>query len=382
MCEIVGRGMKIVHVISCLSTGGAQRALLNLLSGGLKERVDCSVITLRDEGRFGPRIKDLGVPVHALGMRAGWASPKAVWRLRRIMWELSPDVIQGWMYHGNLVASLGARLGSGHPAVVWNIRHSLYGIEAEKVLTRQVIRANRVLSGGVDCVVYNSHLSRRQHERWGFAAHNATVIPNGFDLGRLAPDRGAKASIRRDLGVPPEGLVIGHVARFHPIKDHASFLRAAVRLAHADRSVRFLMVGRDVCPENRALTEMIPEEMRDRFLLTGERNDVIRLMQGMDIFCQSSWSEAFPNVLGEAMSCGVPCVATDVGESHEIVGRAGVVVPPQDSEALADALQVMLGKGRAELDRLGDAARVRIAQRYALPKVVEAYTKLYGGIGG
>jgi glycosyltransferase involved in cell wall biosynthesis len=369
--------MKILHVITGLSTGGAERALYNVLSGGLVGRFDNSVLSLRDEGTMGPRIRELGVPVYTLDMQSGLPGLQALVRLRQMVRSLDPDVIQGWMYHGNLAASLAARLAPGRHAVAWNVRHSLYGLQAEKPLTRQVIRANRFFSRRVDAIIYNSNLSRTQHEAFGFSGASARVIPNGFDLEWLVPDSVTGSAVRAELGLPPDATVIGHVARFHPMKDHASFLRAAVRVAGANPAVRFLLVGREVTPENPALEGIVPPDLIDRFLFTGERSDVHRLMQAMDVFCLSSWSEAFPNVLGEAMACGVPCVTTDVGDSREIVGDSGLVVPPRDSEALADGLKTMIRKTVQERQALGRAARQRVQARYSLDSVVAQYADLY-----
>jgi len=373
--------VSVLHVITGLSTGGAERALYNVLAGGLAHSGNPAVLSLGDEGAYGRKIRDLGVPVYTLGMRRGVPTPGILVRLRRAVCEIQPEVIQGWMYHGNLAASVAARLASGRPAVAWNVRHSLYELQAEKPLTRQVIRANRFFSRGVDSIIYNSHLSRSQHEAFGFSGGSARVIPNGFDLDRLAPDPVAGSAVRAELGLPHDVRVIGHVARFHPMKDHASFLRAAVRVARANPAARFLLVGREVTPENPALAGIVPPDLIDRFVFTGERSDVYRLMQAMDVFCLSSCSEAFPNVLGEAMACGIPCVATDVGDSADIVGDSGLVVPPRDSEALADALLALLAKDPAERVVLGQAARHGIEQRYALPRMVDQYTQLYRDIG-
>lgn len=377
----VGERMKIFHIITGLATGGAERALYNVLAGGLAKEFDCAVLSLGDEGTMGPLIHALGVPVSSLGMRAGLPGAAALLQLRHQVRAFRPDVVQGWMYHGNLAASLAAWLASGTPAVAWNVRHSLYELRAEKTLTRQVIRANRLLSGHADAVIYNSHLSCRQHESFGLASASATVIPNGFDLERLAPDAEAGAAVRAELGLAPDALVVGHVARFHPMKDHASFLRAAVRVAQASPAARFLLVGRQVSPDNQALAGIIPADLMERFVFTGERPDANRLMRAMDVMATSSaWGEAFPNVLGEAMACGVPCVATDVGDSREIVSDTGMVVPPRDSEALADALLSMLGKAPTERTALGHAARLSVERRYALVQVVDRYAQTYRDI--
>lgn len=368
---------KVVHIITGLTTGGAERALYNLLSGGLARRFDCAVVSLCDAGTFGARIEALGVPVHALGMRSGLPRPSALTRLYHVIRKIYPDVVQGWMYHGNLAASVATQMALKRPALAWNVRQSLYGLAGEKPLTRQVIRANRWFSCGTDAVLYNSRISREQHESFGFARARGQVIPNGFDLKHLGADAEIGLRVRREFGIPAEALVVGHVARFHPMKDHASFLRAAVRVADEMPATYFLMIGRGVSPDNPALVGIVPSRLMERFCFPGERQDVSDLMRAMDVFCLSSNSEAFPNVLGEAMACGLPCVTTDVGDSADVVGDTGIVVPPRDDEGLARGVLTMLSKPSEERRALGRAARARIERCYALPGIVEQYAVLY-----
>jgi glycosyltransferase involved in cell wall biosynthesis len=370
--------MKLLHIITGLSTGGAERALYNVLAGGLAQSGKSVVLSLRDKGAYGQKIRDLGVPVYTLGMQRGVPGPLAVTRLRRLVRSLRPAIVQGWMYHGNLAAWLAQRMAPGRPALAWNIRHSLYGLSGEKRATRQVIRANRWLSGAPDALLYNSHLSRHQHEAFGLRSDKGQVIPNGFDLAALGPDPVGARAVRASLGIPEEALVIGHVARFHPMKDHARFVRAAVRAAQSREDVHVLLVGRDVVAANAALATHVPEPLGARFHWLGEREDVHGLMRAMDVLCLSSaWGEAFPNVLGEAMATGVPCVATDVGDSALIVGDTGVVVPAEDDNALFNGLMTLLDKAPAERRALGRGARERIESHFGLAAVVNEYANLY-----
>ena len=369
--------IKILHIITGLSTGGAERALYNVLAGGLAVTADNAVLSLRDEGTFGPRIRALNVPVCSLDVTRGIPFLLAISRLRRILKDFRPNVIQGWMYHGNLGSSLAGWLAPARPSIVWNVRHSLYSLQAEKFLTRQVIQINRLLSARVDGLLYNSVLSRAQHEDFGFSSSKAQVIPNGFDTSSLSPDAAVRRSVRKQLGLPDHSILIGHVARYHPMKDHASFLREAVRLAEQREDVRFLLVGRDVAINNPNFAGIVPEQLLERFVCLGERSDVGDLMRSMDIFCQSSWSEAFPNVLGEAMSLGIPCVATDVGDSKLVVAATGLVVPPSNSDALARGLLVMAVKTSEERRVLGQAARARIVNNFGLSNTVGQYVDLY-----
>lgn len=369
--------MKVVHIITGLATGGAERALYNLLQGGLRLEFNSYVISLSNAGTIGPQIEALSVPVITLGMKAGRPSLRGLLKLRTIMQALKPDLIQGWMYHGNLAATLARSMVKRKPVLIWNIRQSLYQLENEKILTRQVIRANRFFSRTPDSLLYNSQLSRQQHTALGFTDNKGQVIPNGIDLQKFCFSEEARQRIRIELSIPTDALVIGHIARLHPMKDHSLLLGAAVILAGRHSSLHIILSGLDVSLNNEQLAKLVPDQLRSRFHLLGERSDVHELMSAMDIAVSSSYSEAFPNVVGEAMAAGVPCVVTDVGDSALIVDDVGVVVPPRDKAALIAGLDKLLTMPESERRRLGQQARKRIEENYTLQAIVKKYVTLY-----
>jgi glycosyltransferase involved in cell wall biosynthesis len=352
--------------------------MYNVLAGGLAETFETTVIVMGVERIYGELLEQAGIRVERLGMKGSTPSVASIQKLRRLVRELQPDVIQGWMYHGNLAASVARWLAPGQPAVAWNVRHTLYELREEKVLTRQVIRANRWLSRRPEAILYNSQVSRRLHVQFGFSDSRGKVIPNGFDTDEWSPNAEAGAEVRKSYGLSEDNVVIGHVARYHPMKDHVSFLQAAVRMASEMPNAFFLLVGRAVDLDDGPLAGIVPTNVRDRFVVVGECLDVARLMQAMDVFCMSSaWGDAFPNVLGEAMACGVPCVTTDVGDAANIVGDTGAVVPPGDTDALYEALRTVAAKSKVERNKLGAAARRRVQEEYSLPSVVEEYRQTY-----
>lgn len=369
--------MKVCHIITGLSTGGAERALYNLLQGGLNTKFDSHVISLIDKGTMGAQIEALGVPVTTLGMKAGRPTLSSLLKLRTVIKKLRPDSIQGWMYHGNLAATLACYFASGHPPLVWNIRHSVYDLSQEKPMTQLVIKANRLFSSSADVLLYNSHLSRQQHETFGFVSENGQVIPNGIDVVRFCFSERARKRVRYELGIPEGAQVVGHVARLHPMKDHPLFLQAACEVAQQSQRVHFILSGKDVSLDNASLKQHIPEELRGRFHLLGERDDVADLMSAMDILSSSSYGEAFSNVLGEAMAVGLPCVATDVGDSALIVGNTGKVVNARDKTALAAGIQSLLALPTVEYQLLSKQARKRIEDNFALAAIVIQYSALY-----
>lgn len=366
---------KILHIINGLHTGGAEMMLHRLLSATDCSQFEPMVISLRDRGTLGGPIEALGVPVYAAGMTHGWPTPVSVWRLLRTVRRLQPDLIQGWMYHGNLAASL---VGWRVP-VLWNVRHSLHDLRFEKRRTALLIRLGARLSSLPAAIVYNAQVSARQHETLGYKVEKRQIIPNGFECDRFRPSLQARSDLRRLVGVSDETLLIGLVARHHPMKDYATFLRAAGRLAARSSSVHFVLVGRGATRGNATLQRQIEDAgLGGRAHLLGERSEIAEIMAGLDMLTLSSaWGEGFPNVVGEAMACAVPCVVTDVGDSAWIVGDTGRVVPPQDPVALADAWSGLIDPGPGERSRLGRAARQRISAHFALPQIAEQYERLY-----
>jgi glycosyltransferase involved in cell wall biosynthesis len=287
------------------------------------------------------------------------------------------------MYHGNLGAMVARFLSPGRPALLWNIRHSLHDLSAEKPMTRRVIRANARLSRFAQTILYNSWVARRQHEALGFEAGGGQVIPNGFDLEALQPDPDSGRVLRRTLGIPEEATVLGNVARFHPMKNHAGLLAAAGELAAADPTLHLILAGTGVSPDNPALAQFGEGLPAGRLHLLGDRDDVPALMNAFDIFClPSAWGEAFSNAIGEAMACGVPCVVTDVGDARELVGGTGKVVPPGDTAALTRALKELLAMPDGERRELGRTARERIAEHFSLELAAGRYRDLYRAAGG
>jgi glycosyltransferase involved in cell wall biosynthesis len=367
---------RVLHLITGLSVGGAEMMLYRLLSRTNRELFDPAVISLLPDGTLQECIEKLGVPVRSMGMRSGLLAPHAALRLATR--RAQADLIQGWMYHGNLAAQSAGVFRKRRTAVIWNIRQSLHSLDAEKRSTVLCIRAGAQLSHLPRRIVYNSHTSAEHHEAIGYSTKGRTVIPNGFDCERLRPDGQARATVRGELGLSGKTPLIGLVARYHPVKDHATFLAAASILARRDPEPHFVMAGRGVNASNGELVSRVAElGLGGRVHLLGERSDTARLNAALDVASLSSLSEAFPNVVGEAMACGVPCVVTDVGDSAQIVGETGIVVPPRDPHALAEGWLRILGMGSQDRRALGAKARRRILDRHSLDRVVGEYEAMY-----
>lgn len=370
--------MKILHLITGLSTGGAEMMLYKLVSQMDRDKFDIHVISLTDIGPIGERIQSLGIPVDALGMKRGIPDPRRLLKLISLLKKNIPDLIQTWMYHSDLMGGLAAKLAGNIP-VVWGIRHSNLDPEGNKSITIWTAKICALLSRWLPVkIVCCSEASKKVHTILGYDPERMVVIPNGFDLNLFKPDLEGKTSIRQELGISEDTILIGMAGRFDPQKDHRNFIKAAALLQEEISNVQFLLCGDDITWENRKLSKWIDEVGLHRyFYLLGRRNDIPRVMTTLDIASSSSYGEGFPNVVGEAMACGTPCVVTDVGDSALIVGKTGIVVPPGDPDALALAWKKLIGIGKDKRQKLGHNARLRIREKFSLSSVVKRYEDLY-----
>ena len=367
--------LTVIHVITGLNVGGAEQMLVRLLPGLEAQGVANMVLSLTGRGPLARAIEASGVRVLALNLPAGRPPLRGLGALVRLLRHERPDVVQGWLYHANLLAAVAGRLSGDK--VLWNIRSASPDLEIYGRSTALAVRAGAWLSPWPRVVIANSNAARRQHEVFGYRPRRWALIPNGFDLDRFRPDADAYRYVREELGLPPEARLVGHFGRFHPVKRHDVLLAAAARLLPRRADAHVLLAGSGVTADNPALRAGLPPELARRVHFFGERHDLPRLMAALDALALSSDSESFPNVVGEAMACGVPCVVTDVGDAAEIVGPTGIVVPPGDGAALADGLDRLLALPPEATRALGAQARSRIEARYSLSRIVEQYGALY-----
>lgn len=370
--------VKILHIINDLSVGGTEIMLSKLLSRSNRNLFEPVVVSLNGTTPLGDRIKELGIAVESVGAKPGISNSLSLLRLVRAVRRLAPDLIQGWMYHGNLAAQTAAIFARRPVKVVWNIRQSLSSLDDEKPATARAIKLGARFSNWPDLILNNSQKSVAQHAALGFPTSKTLVIPNGFDTDTFVPSDEARASVRAELGVPRDTLLVGRIGRYHHTKDYPNFLRAAGLLLRDYPDIQFLVAGKNIDWNNESLRRYVQEfGLVERIHLLGERIDIPRLTAALDIAVSSSHAEGFPNVIGEAMACAVPCVVTDVGDSGWLVGDTGRIIAPQDPEALAANCGELICLSREERQQLGSAARRRINTRYSIASVVRLYEALY-----
>ena len=373
---------KVLFVITCLGTGGAEMMLYKLLTRIDRARFSPTVVSMIEGGVFVKRIQDLDIPVYNLGMQSGIPNPLALLKLSKILQEIQPDLIQGWMYHANLIAQIANFLSPRKVPVFWSIHHSVDSLRAEKLTVGAIIKLTALLSSQVETVVFSAAKGQKQHLNLGYSSDNAIAISDNFDISKYKPASNPQFNLRQSLNLPEESILIGSVARYHPMKDHANLINAAAQVVRDYPNVHFVLVGPNIDYQNPILSDQIKSlGVTEQIHLLGERQDVPDLMTSLDIFTTSSaYGESFPNVLGEAMSCQIPCVATDIGDSAAIVADTGFVVPPKDPQALAEAWRKLIVLSKAERHDLGIKARKHIETNFNLDgsnSLVKKYESLY-----
>jgi glycosyltransferase involved in cell wall biosynthesis len=365
----------VVHLITGLETGGAERMLARLVARADAGCCRSVVVSLADAGPAAAPIVEAGIECIGLGMNRAAPDPRGLFRLVRLLRQARPDIVQTWLYHADLMGLIAARLAPA-PALLWNLRCSDARLRPLPAALRRLLAR---LSAIPDAVLVNSQAGRRFHEGTGYRPRRWEYVPNGFDTAELAPDIAARARLRAELGLPDAAVAIGLPARFHPMKDHATFMAAAKMLAGIHPEVRFVLAGAGTEAANPAFARLLAASgVAERVLALGERRDMRAFYAALDIatLC-SAWGEGFPNVLGEAMACGVPCVATDIGDAADLLRDTGLVVAPRDPAALAAAWRSLIMDGAEPRRARGLAARARIRRDYELDAVVGRYLALY-----
>ena len=339
-----------------------------------RDEFENEVITLMKPGAMAQTLAQAGIPVTSMEIVRHRPNPAALLSLIHHLRAKKPTILQTWLYHADFLGSVAAFFARPD-RLLWNVRSSEIGHPTIRRSTRYLARLLAMLSRQPDAIVVNSENGQRYHERIGYRPKQWVNIANGVDLNRFLPRRNERAMLRARLGLPTDAAVIGLVARYHPMKDIDTFFRAASHFQQDHKNVKFVLCGDGLGPDNSTLKLIRDLDLDHSIVLLGPRSDIELIYPALDVLTLCSiYGEGFPNVLCEAMACDVPCVATDVGDSVEIIGDCGLIVPKRDHEALAHAWQALLEKP----PQLGTrSARSQVAARYSLQRMCAQYEAIY-----
>ncbi|HJM82766.1 MAG TPA: glycosyltransferase [Nitrospinota bacterium] len=373
--------IKILHVITNLAVGGAETFLYNLATSMDKSSFDNRIVSLMHKEEIGDWLEKKGIPVTSLGMKRGIAGPLSLLRLAAIIRRENPDIIQTWLYHSDLMATVAILLSRTQGQLVWNIRCSnLVGDNRNKQLfwLRKLLC---IISNKPHTVIVNSVAGKEFHHNFGYRPKRWKIVNNGFDFNKFRPKADARDYIDETFCIEKDKFLIGLIGRFDPVKGIFNFIQSAGMVSKLIPNARFILIGDGMDSRNSHLNKWLNEcYVKNIFTLAGKRDDISLIMPGLDVLASCSISEGFPNTIGEAMSCAVLCVATDVGDSSALIGDCGIIVPPGDTKKMAEAIRDAHLMDNKTKVKLGKAARVRIKENYSLDESIANYQSIYQSI--
>jgi glycosyltransferase involved in cell wall biosynthesis len=357
--------IKLVHLITDLQPGGAEHMLVRLLPALQKQGYAQTVITLTPGGSLAEAVRSVGIPLYELAGRTGTSLVASACQLARLLRRLQPALLQTWLYHADTLGLLCGRI-TGVKRILWYLRRS--GPKpADPAWISSAVRLNAFLSRWVDRILANSTTGAQEHIAAGYPPEKIQVITNGFDTERFHPY--TKAS---------NNFVIGYAGRYQAIKNIGTLLAAAHSMVQRHPEVLVLMAGQGLAQDNTELVAQIRAlQLQNHVRLLGLQADMPHFYQGCDVFTLCSQGEGFPNVVAEAMACGVPCVVTDVGDAAAIIGDTGIVVPPGHPEALLKGWQTLYAEAPQKRVKRSQKARQRIIDYFSLAKIAAELDQAY-----
>jgi len=356
----------IFFLIRSLNIGGTERQLIELVKGLDKNTYEITVGLFYDGGILREELTAMeGVKLLPLYKSGRWDLIRFCTRLITILSRSKPHILYSFLPDANLVGLISGRI-TRVKQIVWGVRASNMNVSRYDWLARMSLRLSAFLSRFPDAIITNSFAGLRFHKDIGYKTERMKVIPNGIDTKLFKPDHLSGFRLRDEWGIDEEMITIGLVGRLDPMKDHATFLRAVKIFDQKECSVRFVCVGDGKEPYKSEIHFLCRRlGVNGSIIWAGERCDMTAVYNSMDIVTSSSsFGEGFPNVIGEAMACGVPCVVTDIGDSAIIVGETGIVVPPEDPQSLADGWRSMLKRLNDKSYSIKERARTRIVSHY------------------
>jgi len=358
--------MRILLLIRSLETGGTQRQVIALADGLARKGHHVTVAAFYARSNPWPPMDGTGAHFAVLNKKGRWDFASFFLGLISLIRRIRPDVIYSFLPDANVLALL-AKPFAGRPAIVWSIRASAVNLERTDFLSRLFYALQRMLAPFVDHVVANSEAGLARHLPASFPTEHRSLIYNGIDCDTLHVERQVGLTLRHAWGIKLGQKLVGIVGRLDPIKDHMTFLEAAARIAAHRADVRFVCVGGgDALLKRRLLANQMRLGLGDRVIWAGEQPDMMAVYNALDLLVLTSIGEGFPNVLAEALACGIACVSTDAGEARTILQGEGEVVPVGDSEAIAEACLRRLDAEADAGEQVRSHRHSTIARRFGL----------------
>lgn len=374
----MNKPIRVLHIITTLEIGGAETNLYHLLKEMNSTEFNHQVICLDGQGIIGDWIANLGIPVFSLGMRKIVPRFTALFRAYRYLKKFNPDMIHTHMYHANL---LGLMLSWKKPCI-WGIYCSNLDNRQYSLRSRWIQKLNFFLSRWPKQIIFNSESGLHYHIKYGFPARRSAMIPSGFNTDIFKPDSQMGEQIRQKNHIPTNAPVIGYFARLDVMKNHEALLKTIPLVLQKKPQTHFILAGRGIEKNNPLLKQWLSNIAElDQIHLLGERQDIHELYNALDLFVMTSrWGEGLPSVIGEAMSSGIPCLVTDVGDNRRLVGDTGMFISSEKPETIAQEIIQMLETTQSDRETMSLKARERILAYFQISYIAQQYTRLYQDI--
>jgi glycosyltransferase involved in cell wall biosynthesis len=370
---------KVVFLIRDLNYGGAQRQLVTLVKAIDRQIIDVSVVVFYPDGALEKDLRENDINLICLEKRGRWHLLGFFIKLAKVMRQLKPDVLHGYLGEANII-SIPLKLVIPSSNMIWGIRDSINNDNYSNYdwLVNFSYKVECFLARFANLIIINSQAGKKACIQNSFPADKIVVIPNGIDIQRFQVNRKIGSVIRQEWKIGNDKVLIGLVGRLDPMKDHPSFLKSAALLLKERQDLHFICIGTGSKSYAQELYQLTKQLGIDNYVTwAGARADMCAVYNALDITVSASaYGEGFPNVIGEAMACGIPCVVTDVGDSAWIVGDIGIVVPPGNPEALAASCIKLITLTLAEKFALQEKSRQKIVKHFCVKNLVET-TQLY-----
>lgn len=370
---------KIVHVIIGLNVGGAELMLQRLiLNSSNKEHFEHCVISLTDLGIIGPELQEQEIDVYSLEMTSLSSLPLTLFKLKKLLKKLKPDVVQTWMYHADFLGGLVAK-SLGTKNIIWGIRTT----DIVQSASKQTVYLSK-LCASLSYIIPTKIVSvaekaKEYHIEIGYDKEKFEVIPNGFDLSKFYFNSSTRASMRAQLNINEEELVIGHIGRFDYAKNQINFIKACIILLEKGFNFKIIMAGRNVDLDNSEISKLFENNNhKNNFIFLGQISDTFSFYNLIDVFCLCSHTEGFPNVLGEAMACENVCLSTDAGDAKLIMSPYGFDIQSTSSIDIAKAIETIVTLPKdIDFKVIGKKNRKKIEKYYSIDTVINRFESLY-----
>jgi len=366
---------KLLFITTGLETGGAERILVSLIENLDHSKFEACCLCLGRSGSLTKKVLDSGCKLIQIDYQLGLSLLKMV-RFIRLIWKLRPDVVQGWMYQGSVMAIMAKCLWPKSRCVV-----AIRNLNIDPFILSKSSRVSLMFLKKfiwvANAITYPSKESRQVHENFGIFHKHTKVISNGCDTTRFKPASTLrKNTMREKWGLNSNHVVIGFISRYHPHKGPIMFVKVAKILCDQYRELHFLCVGQGLVAENQDFIAALESEaLEPQFSLLGVVDKVEEIYDCLDALLLTSLGEAFPNVLLEALSCGLPCVSTSVGNVAEILKPFGGIVDCHEPVAIAAEVEAICLKTAD--DEMVEKRRKWVKENYSFESMIENFQSLW-----